>query len=65
MKKIWCDSVGCNYIKMSRFFPKLYQPFGIGIKVKFDLSNYATKTDIKNISMLILRVLKKSGKFKN
>ena len=35
---------------MSRFFPKLYQPFGIGIKVKFDLSNYPTKTDIKNIS---------------
>ena len=65
MKKIWCDSVGCNYIKTSRFFPKLYQPFGIGIKVKLDLSNYATKTDIKNISMLILRVLKKSGKFKN
>ena len=35
---------------MSRFFPKLYKPFGKGIKVKLDLSNYATKSDIKNIS---------------
>ena len=35
---------------MSRFFPKLYKQFGRGIKVKLGLSNYATKTDIKNIS---------------
>ena len=35
---------------MSRFFSKLYKPFGKGIKVKLDLSNYATKSDIKNIS---------------
>ena len=35
---------------MSRFFPKLYKPFGRNIKVKPDLSNYATKLDIKNIS---------------
>ena len=35
---------------MSRFFPKLYKPFGRGIKVKLDISNYATQTDIKNIS---------------
>ena len=35
---------------MSRFFPKLYKPFGRGNKVKLGLSNYATKTDIKNIS---------------
>ena len=59
MKKIWCDSVGCNYIKMSRSFPKLYQPFGIGIKVKLDLSNYATKTDIKNISHVDISSFKK------
>ena len=59
MKKIWCDSVGCNYIKMSRFFPKLYQPFGIGIKVKFDLSNYPTKTDIKNNSLVDTSSFKK------
>ena len=50
IKKIWFDSIGCNYIKMSQFFPKLYKPFGRGIKVKLDVSNYATKTDIKNIS---------------
>ena len=35
---------------MSRFFPKLYKPFRRNIKVKPDLSNYATKLDIKNIS---------------
>ena len=31
------------------YFPKPYEPFGRDIKVKVDLSNYATKTDIKNI----------------
>ena len=35
---------------MSQYFPKPYEPFGGGINVKADLSNYATKTDIKNIS---------------
>ena len=35
---------------MSQYFPKPYQPFGGGINVKVDLSNYATKGDIKNIS---------------
>ena len=35
---------------MSQYFPKLYEPFGGDIKVKVDLSNYATKADIKNIS---------------
>ena len=35
---------------MSRFFPNLYKPFGGDIDVKVGLSNYATKTDIKNIS---------------
>ena len=35
---------------MSKFFPKPYKQFGRGIKVILDLSNYATKTDIKNIS---------------
>ena len=37
-------------IKMSQYFPKPYEPFGGDINVKVDLSNYATKTDIKNIS---------------
>ena len=35
---------------MSKFYPKPYKSFGRNIKVKVDLSNYATKADIKNIS---------------
>ena len=35
---------------MSRYFRKPYEPFGGDINVKVNLSNYATKTDIKNIS---------------
>ena len=35
---------------MSEFFPKPYKPFMGDINVKVDLSNYSTKTDIKNIS---------------
>ena len=35
---------------MSQYFPKPYEPFGGDINVRVDLSNYATKTDIKNIS---------------
>ena len=37
-------------IKISQYFPKPYEPFGGDINVKFDLSNYATKAVIKNIS---------------
>ena len=35
---------------MIQYFPKPYEPFGGDINVKVDLSNYATKSDIKNIS---------------
>ena len=35
---------------MSQYFPKPYEPFGGDINVKVDLSNYATKVGIKNIS---------------
>ena len=35
-------------IKMTQYFPKPYEPFGRDINV--DLTNYATKTGIKNIS---------------
>ena len=35
---------------MSQYSPKPYEPFGGDINVKSDLSNYATKSDIKNIS---------------
>ena len=35
---------------MSQYFPKPFKSHsGDSIKVKIDLSNYATKTDIKNI----------------
>ena len=37
-------------IKISKYFPKPFKGFGRNINVKVDLSNYATKTDIKNIS---------------
>ena len=56
-KKIWCDNIvrvlktRFPLIKMSQYFPKPFNShFGSNIKVKIDLSNYATKTDIKNIS---------------
>ena len=35
---------------MSQYFPKPYEPFGGDINVKIDLSNYATKTDLKNVT---------------
>ena len=38
---------------MTQYFPKPFNShFGDSIKVKIDLSNYATKTDIKNISLV-------------
>ena len=42
--------IQCNCIKVSHYFSKPYDPFSGDINVKVDLSNYATKTDIKNIS---------------
>ena len=35
---------------MGQYFPKPYKAFIGDVKVKVDLSNYATKADIKNIS---------------
>ena len=35
---------------MSQYFPEPYEPFRGDINVKVDLSNYATKTDLKNTS---------------
>ena len=35
---------------MSQYFPKPYEPFVGDINVKVDWSNYAAKTDTKNIS---------------
>ena len=58
IKKTWCDSivrvlktlVALQRVKMSKFFPKSFRGFGRNINVQLDLSNYATKSDIKNIS---------------
>ena len=36
--------------KMSQYFPKPHEPFDRDINVTVDLSNYATKDDIKNIT---------------
>ena len=37
-------------IKMSQCFPELYEPLVGDINIKVELSNYATKADVKNIS---------------
>ena len=35
---------------MNQYFPKIFRSFGRNINVKVDLSNYATKTDLKNVT---------------
>ena len=35
---------------MSKFYFKPYEPFGGDINVSVDLSNYATKIDLKNVT---------------
>ena len=35
---------------MSQYFPKPFKSFGGNINVKVDLSNYATKTDLKDVT---------------
>ena len=37
---------------MSQYFPKPFKSFGRNINVKVDLSNYARKTDLKNVTHL-------------
>ena len=37
---------------MSQYFPKPFKSFGGNINVKVDLSNYATKTDLKNVTQV-------------
>ena len=39
---------------MNQYFPKPYYPFGVDINVKRDLSNYATRPDLKMQQLLIL-----------
>ena len=35
---------------MGQYFPKPFRSFGRNINVKVDLSNYATKTNLKNVT---------------
>ena len=37
---------------MSQYFPKPFRSFGGNINVKVDISNYATQTDLKNVTQL-------------
>ena len=39
-----------NCIKTSQYFPKPFRSFEENIEVKVDLSKYATKTDLKNVT---------------
>ena len=57
IKKIQCDSIGCNCIKMSQYFPKPYEPFDGDSNVKADLSKMQQKQILQIFHMLILQVL--------
>ena len=37
---------------MSQYFPKPFRSFGGNTNVKVDLSNYATKTDLENVTQV-------------
>ena len=37
---------------MSQYFPKPFRSFGANINVRVDLSNYAAKSDLKNITYI-------------
>ena len=50
IKKVWCDSKVLQRIKISKFFPEPYDRFGRSINNTVDLSNYATKTHLKNVT---------------
>ena len=39
-------------LKMSQYFPQPFRSFGRNINVKVDLSNYATNTDLKDITQI-------------
>ena len=47
---MWFHWLQFHCIKITKYFPKPYEPFGGDINVRVGLWNYATKTDIKNIS---------------
>ena len=51
---------------MSQYFPKPFNShFGDSIKIKTDLNNYSTKTDIKNISHVDTSSFALKTNFKN
>ena len=37
---------------MNQYFPKLFRSFGGNKSVKVDLSNYSTKADLKNVTLV-------------
>ena len=39
-------------LQMSQYFPKPFRSFVVNINVKVDLSNYATKTYLKNVTQV-------------
>ena len=39
-----------SHIKLNQYFPKPFRNFGRNINLKVNLSNYATKTDFKNVT---------------
>ena len=43
--------------KMGQYFPKPYKTFGRDVNVKVDLSNYVTKTDLRETHELIRLIL--------
>ena len=47
----WIDKKN-TCIKINQYFPKPLRSFGGNISVKVDLSNYATKTDLKNVTQV-------------
>ena len=47
---VWFYWLQFDCIKMSQYFTKPFEQFGGDISIKVDLSNYATKADIKKIS---------------
>ena len=49
------------------FYPEPYKPFGGDINVTVDLSNYATKTDFKNVTHIDTKfcIKNKFSYFKN
>ena len=46
----WIDKKKRYCIKMSQYFRKPLRSLGGNINAKVDLSNYATKTDLKNVT---------------